>query len=62
MDYGHEAGIQDEEVPNWWRQIMRGKPRSKGNVREGESIGTAKRVLTPEEIGTLIRWLRILQP
>jgi integrase len=56
-DYGHDAGKLDEEVPNWWRQIMRGKLRSKGHVREGVSIGTAKRVLSPEEIGTLIRWL-----
>jgi integrase len=56
-DYGHDAGKLDEEVPNWWRQIMRGKLRSKGRVREGEAIGTAKRVLNPEEIGNLIRWL-----
>jgi integrase len=56
-DHAHDAGELDEEVPNWWRQIMRGKLRSKGHVREGESIGTAKRVLNPEEIGTLIRWL-----
>lgn len=56
-DYGHDSGKLDEDVPNWWRQIMRGKLRSKGHVREGVSIGTAKRVLTSEEIGALIRWL-----
>lgn len=56
-DYGHDAGKLDEEVPNWWRQIMRGKLRSKGHTREGLSIGTAKRVLTPAELGELIRWL-----
>lgn len=56
-DYGHDAGKLDEEVPNWWRQVMRGKLRSKGRMREGEAIGTAKRVLSLEEIGTLIRWL-----
>jgi hypothetical protein len=56
-EFGHDAGKLDEEVPNWWRQIMRGKLRSKGHVREGKSIGTAKRVLTPAEIGILIRWL-----
>jgi len=44
-------------VPNWWRQIMRGKLRSKGRKREGEVIGTSKRVLTSEEIGALILWL-----
>ena len=56
-DYGLDAGRLDSNVPNWWRLIMRGKLRSKGRVREGESIGPAKRVLSPEEVGTLIRWL-----
>jgi len=56
-DYGLDAGRLDSNVPNWWRLIMRGKLRSKGRVREGESIGPAKRVLSAEEVGTLIRWL-----
>lgn len=56
-DYGHDAGKLDEEVPNWWRVILRGKLRSKGRVREGAAIGTAKRWLTPGEQGVLIRWL-----
>jgi integrase len=56
-DYGHDAGKLGEDVPNWWRQIMRGKLRSKGHVREGVAIGTAKRVLNPSEIGALIHWM-----
>ncbi|MDN4057160.1 integrase family protein [Massilia sp. YIM B02769] len=56
-DYGLDAGRLDSNIPNWWRLIMRGKLRSKGRVREGESIGPAKRVLSAEEVGTLIRWL-----
>lgn len=56
-EYGHDAGRLDPEVPNWWRQIMRGKLRSKGRVREGERVGTSKRVLNAEEIGLLINWL-----
>jgi integrase len=56
-DFGHDAGKLPEEVPNWWRVIMRGKLRSKGRVREGKRIGTAKRFLTPVEQGALIRWL-----
>jgi integrase len=56
-EYGHDAGRLDAEVPNWWRQIMKGKLRSKGHVREGERIGTGKRVLNAEEIGQLLRWL-----
>ena len=55
--YGHDAGRLDSEVPNWWRQIMKGKLRSKGHIREGERIGTVKRVLSPAEIGLLIPWL-----
>lgn len=56
-EYGHDAGRLDPEVPNWWRQIMKGKLRSKGRTREGEQIGTGKRVLNADEIGQLIRWL-----
>lgn len=56
-DYGHDSGKLGDEVLNWWRQIMRGKLRSKGRVREGRLIGTAKRFLTPAEQGVLIRWL-----
>jgi len=56
-EYAHDAGRLDSEVPNWWRQIMRGKLRSKGRIREGERVGTAKRVLNSDEIGLLINWL-----
>jgi integrase len=56
-EYGHDAGRLDSEVPNWWRQIMKGKLRSKGHIREGGRIGTGKRVLSPAEIGLLIPWL-----
>ena len=56
-DYAIDAGKIPEETPNWWRKILRGKIRSKGKKIAGESIGTAKRVLTETEIGALIRWL-----
>lgn len=56
-DYASDAGRLPDTVPNWWRQILRGKIKSKGKKIAGERIGTAKRVLSPEEIGTLIRWL-----
>jgi integrase len=56
-DYGHDAGRLGEEAPNWWRLLLRGKLRSKGRVREGAPIGTAKRFLAPAEQGALIRWL-----
>lgn len=56
-DYGLDAGKLPETAANWWRQIMRGRLRSKGKVIEGKAIGTAKRVLLEPELGDLIRWL-----
>lgn len=56
-DHALDAGRLDENVPNWWRLIMRGKLRSRGRVLLGERIGTAKRVLSETELGQVIRWL-----
>lgn len=56
-DHALDAGRLDENVPNWWRLIMRGKLRSEGRVRQGERIGTGKRVLSEAELGQVIRWL-----
>lgn len=56
-DYALDAGRLPESAPNWWRQIMRGRLRSRGKRIEGEELGTAKRVLTAAETGELIRWL-----
>jgi integrase len=41
------------ETPNWWRQILAGKLKSKGAVRDGVHKGTAKRTLSDAEISTL---------
>lgn len=57
-DHALDAGKVPENTPNWWRQVMRGKmPRSKGKKIQGEHIGTAKRVLSAHELGTLVNWL-----
>ena len=56
-DYALDAGRLPENTSNWWRQIMRGRLRSTGKRIEGESVGTAKRVLTEAETGQLLRWL-----
>lgn len=56
-DYAIDAGRLPDTVPNWWRQILRGKIKSKGKTIAGERVGTAKRVLTPDELGVLVRWL-----
>lgn len=55
--YALDAGRLPETTPNWWRQIMRGRLRSKGKKIEGQPIGATKRVLSEAELGELIRWL-----
>lgn len=58
-DYGLDAGRIKESTPNWWRQIMRGKLRSKGRTRNGERV-TGKRVLKDPELVALFRWMPTL--
>ena len=48
-----DAGRVPEDSPNWWRQIMPGKLRSKGALREGKHKGTGKRVLSERELQLL---------
>lgn len=50
---GLEAGKVPETLPNWWAEKTSQKLRSKGAVREGKHKGTAKRVLTSQEVQTL---------
>jgi integrase len=54
-DLALDAGKLPEDAPNWWRQIMAGKLKSKGAVRDGVSKGTAKRVLSDAEIRQLLK-------
>jgi len=56
-DYCHDAGKLAENVPNWWRAILRGKLKSKGKAINGKKGGVKKRVLSPKEAGELIPWL-----
>lgn len=56
-EYGHDAGRLDEDVPNWWRQILRGKLKSKGRKIKGENVGSGKRVLSLAEVAEVIRFL-----
>jgi integrase len=61
-DYALDAGRLPETAVNWWRLILKGKIKSKGKMISGERIGTAKRVLTEQEIGELIRWFPNFSP
>lgn len=56
-DYAIDSGRLPETVPNWWRLILRARIKSKGKIIAGERMGTTKRVLSPDEVGQLIRWL-----
>jgi integrase len=56
-DYNLDAGRLPESTPNWWRQIMRGRFKSKGKQIEGSNVGLSKRWLTEDELSTLIPWL-----
>lgn len=55
-DYALDAGKLPESTPNWWRQIMRGRLRSAGRMRQGKRV-TTKRVLAEWELAELIPWL-----
>lgn len=62
-DHAYDRGKLQEDVPNWWRQVLKGKLQSKGQLRNGEHKGLDKRVLTEEEIGRLIvKDFRLLSP
>jgi hypothetical protein len=56
-DFGLDSGKLPENTPNWWRQIMRGKLRTKGKKISGKHIGAVKRVLSEQEIGELLNWM-----
>jgi integrase len=55
-EYALDSGRLPENCPNWWRQIMRGKLRTKGKSVDGKRV-TTKRVLTDKELGDLLRWM-----
>jgi len=55
-DYGLDSGKLPEDTPNWWRQILRGKLRTKGKTIVGKPA-PIKRVLSAHELGQLVAWL-----
>jgi integrase len=55
--YALDAGRLPENTANWWKEILKGRLKSKGRKIEGKYTGTQKRVLSVHELGTLIRWL-----
>lgn len=56
-DYGLDSGRLDGDTPNWWRQVMKGRLKSKGKIMGGEHVGQKRRVLQPAEVAALLAWL-----
>lgn len=56
-DLALDAGRIDGETPNWWREVLRGKLKSKGKLLGGENVGRQRRVLRPAEVADLLAWL-----
>lgn len=55
-DYALDSGRLDGDVPNWWRSVMKGRLKSKGKIIAGKHQGQKRRVLSDEEIPTLLAW------
>ena len=53
-DYAHDSGKL--EAVNWWREVQRGRLKSKGRIIGGEHVGQRRRVLTIEEVRALLAW------
>lgn len=53
-DYAHDSGKL--EAVNWWREVMRGRLKSRGRIVGGEHVGQRRRVLTIEEVRALLAW------
>lgn len=47
----------DQNVPNWWPAVQKGKLKSKGKIVGGEHQGQQRRVLRDAEVGALLAWL-----
>ncbi|WP_425128497.1 hypothetical protein [Burkholderia latens] len=56
-NYALDAGRLPDTTANWWKDVLRGRLKSKGRKVEGKYTGTQKRVFSVGELGTLIRWL-----
>lgn len=61
-DYALDAGRIPEDTPNWWRQLLRGKLRSRGRIVGGEHQGRELRHLSGDEVATLIRFMPNFTP
>ncbi|MCS4509117.1 integrase family protein [Xylophilus ampelinus] len=52
-----DAATLPEDTRNWWREVLKGKLKSKGKIIGGEHQGRQRRVLQQAEVATLLAWL-----
>lgn len=55
-DDAYDPGELPQDAPNWWRQVLRGKLKSRGKIVGGEHVGPKRRVLRLDEIAALLPW------
>jgi integrase len=55
-DDAYDPGVLPQDAPNWWRQVLRGKLKSRGKIVGGEHQGPKRRVLRLDEVGALLAW------
>ena len=56
-EWGHDSGRLSDELPNWWRLVLRGQLASKGKIIGGKHQGVQMRVLSADEVGAVLRFL-----
>lgn len=61
-DYALDAGMLDEDTPNRWRDVMKGRLVSKGKTIGGVNVGVQRRYLTDSEVATLLKWMDAMTP
>lgn len=52
----HDAGKLAPDVPNWWRQVLHGRLKSKGKLVGGQHVGRKRRVLSQDELRVFLPW------
>lgn len=55
-NYAHDSGGIDDTAANWWRDVHRGRLKSRGKVVGGKHQGPTRRVLHIDEVRTLLAW------
>lgn len=55
-DDAHDRGTLNQDAPNWWRQVLKGKLKSRGKIMAGEHVGPRRRVLRLDEVRELLAW------